>query len=88
MHEVNLTEPPQLAPSTYLRFAHAYGRLVSGAARVWAEPGFEQQALGVETIETRLTEIDSRFPNFVDRAALLGPEFGGTVVMNAVEARV
>jgi hypothetical protein len=41
----------------------------------------------LDGVERRLIEIDRQDPTLVDRAALLGPELGGTVVLQTVEAK-
>jgi hypothetical protein len=47
-------------------------------APVWPAPAL------LDGMERRLAEIDQQFPTYVDRAALLGTEFGGTVIMNGM----
>ena len=69
------------ASADYEQFCVDYNDFIHRGAGVWTEghPDYNRRLHLIYGIECQLAGFDSEFRGFVDRAALLGPELGGTV---------
>lgn len=67
---------------SYGQFLAGYTQVVARGAEAWRSSDPITQVGGVDNALRVLEAADAQYRQYVDRAALLGPELGGTVIPN------